>query len=148
MAEFFGLKFDFETISPKIIIKTLVNHQTTPNHPKKTQKKTKTNTSKKSKYNPIFFSKYVYRKNPPSSNFSYWMKLIDIKNDESYCWKVVKPTISLLVVFRRFSLFSNSEIENVKKIKFYTKINIRKFIGIVKKEEENTKMKKKNSFKF
>jgi hypothetical protein len=56
---------------------------------------------------------------------------------------VVKPTISLLVVFRRFSLFSNSEIENVKKIKFYTKINIRKFIGIVKKEEENTKMKKK-----
>jgi hypothetical protein len=61
---------------------------------------------------------------------------------------VVKPTISLLVVFRRFSLFSNSEIENVKKIKFYTKINIRKFIGIVKKEEENTKMKKKNSFKF
>jgi hypothetical protein len=41
VAEFFGLKFDFETISPKIIIKTLVNHQTTPNHPKKTQKKQK-----------------------------------------------------------------------------------------------------------
>jgi hypothetical protein len=38
VAEFFGLKFDFETISPKITIKTLVNHQTTPNHPKITQK--------------------------------------------------------------------------------------------------------------
>jgi hypothetical protein len=40
------------------------------------------------------------------------------------------------------------EIENVKKIKFYTKINIRNFMGIVKKEEENTRMKKKFSSKF
>jgi len=40
------------------------------------------------------------------------------------------------------------EIENVKKIKFYTKINIRNFMGIVKKEEENTRMKKKISSKF
>jgi hypothetical protein len=40
------------------------------------------------------------------------------------------------------------EIENVKKIKFYTKINIRNFMGIVKKEEENTRMKKKFPLNF